>query len=106
MTASQPLRFPVEPRDIPAEKAARRLHLTAAQFAEMLPQLFPRGFPKPDPTTGMFDLEAIDEWRRRRHPHLFLTHPERARDARAVVPRTGGLGSGQRENPLLSRQER
>jgi hypothetical protein len=96
----------VEPRDIPAEKAARRLHLTAAQFAEMLPQLFARGFPKPDPTTGMFDLEAIDEWRRRRHPHLFLTHPERARDARAVVPRTGGLGSGQRENPLLSRQER
>ena len=47
MTASQPLRFPVEPRDIPAEKAARRLHLTAAQFAEMLPSYLREAFPSP-----------------------------------------------------------
>ena len=99
------LRYPVEPRDVPAEKAARRLHLTEPEFWNVLPMLEARGFPKADPTTRMFDLDAIDEWRRRRHPHLFLTHPERARDARAILPRTGGYG-GPRENSILSRQGR
>ena len=56
------IRFPVEPRDVPAEKAARRLHLTRAQFDEVLPELYTRGFPRPDPTTGMYDLKAIDAW--------------------------------------------
>lgn len=99
------LRFRVDPGDVPADKAARRLHLTLAEFEAALPELYARLFPRPDPTTGMFDLEAIDEWRRRRHPNLFLTHPERARDARALLPMTGGNG-GQRENPILSRQRR
>ena len=102
---SSRLRYPVEPRDIPAEKAARRLHLTVSEFQEMLPRLFGRGFPRPDPTTAMFDLDAIDEWRRRRHPQLFLTQPERARDARVLLGNRG-LPGGQRENPLLSRQGR
>ena len=79
------IRFAVEPRDVPMDKAARRLHLTKAEFEELLPQLYARDFPSPDETTGMFDLDAIDEWRRRRYPHLFLTSPEQARDARAVV---------------------
>ena len=79
------LRFPVEPRDVPIEKAARRLHLTKAEFETVLPQLYDRDFPRPDETTGMFDLDAIDEWRRRRHPNLFLTAIEQPRDARAVV---------------------
>lgn len=105
MSASRRLRFSVEPRDVPTEKAARRLHLTETEFRNVLPLLEARGFPKADRTTGMFDLDAIDEWRRRRHPHLFLTHPERARDARAVLPRTGGNG-GPRENSILSRQGR
>ncbi len=65
------VRFPVDPGDIPIEKVARRLHLTEKELREKLPRLFARGFPMPDPDTGMFDLEAIDRWRHRRHPHLF-----------------------------------
>jgi len=102
----QQMRFRVEPRDVPPEMAARRLGKTQSEFEAILPNLFARGFPKPDADTGNFDLDAIDEWRRRRHHHLFLTYPERARDARAVLPRSGGLASGQRENPVLSRKAR
>jgi hypothetical protein len=47
---------------VPAEKAARRLHLTLAEFDAKLPELLARGFPRPDPTTGMFDLKAIEAW--------------------------------------------
>jgi hypothetical protein len=79
------LRYHVDPRDAPAHVAARRIGLTEAQFTEALPQLSARGFPHPDPTTGLFDLDAIDEWRRRRHPQLFHTATELARDAKAVV---------------------
>ena len=73
MTAPRPksIRFRVEPGDVPAEKAARRLHLTLTEFQEKLPRLVKRGFPPADPDTGMFDLEAIDEWRRARNPQLF-----------------------------------
>jgi hypothetical protein len=65
------IRFRVDPGDVPAEKAARRLCLTEAQFLERLPQLLLRGFPAADPTTGMYDLDAIDAWRRQRHSQLF-----------------------------------
>ena len=65
------LRFRVEPGDVPAEKVARRLHLSEAKFCECLPRLLARGFPMPDPDTGMFDLEAVDRWRHRRHASLF-----------------------------------
>lgn len=78
------LRYHVAPRDAPAAVAARVLGLTEAQFSEKLPELLARGFPKADETTNLFDLDAIDEWRRRRHPQLFLTAPEQARDARAL----------------------
>jgi hypothetical protein len=61
------IRFRVDPGDIPADKAARRLHLTPERFAELLPTLLERGFPAADPTTGMFDLDAIDLWRKGRH---------------------------------------
>jgi len=60
------LRFRVDPGDVPAAKAARRLHLTEDRFLELLPRLLTRGFPPADPDTGMFDLEAIDAWRRSR----------------------------------------
>ena len=56
------IRFPVDPRDVPPEKAARRLHLTLAEFNEVKAELFTRGFPRPDPTTGNYDLKAIDAW--------------------------------------------
>jgi hypothetical protein len=67
MLRSNRIRFPVDPRDVPAEKAARRLHLTPSEFHTKLPALLARGFPQPDPTTGMFDLTAIDEWMTARH---------------------------------------
>lgn len=89
------MRFRVEPRDVPPLIAARRLGKSEAEFKLFLPNLIARGFPHPDPDTGNFDLDAIDVWRRSRHPHLFLTEGPRARDARAVVPeRLGGPKSG------------
>ena len=56
------IRFPVAPRDIPAAKAARRLHLTLTEFESALPELLARGFPKADLTTGHYDLFAINAW--------------------------------------------
>ena len=55
-------RFRIDPRDIPVDKVARRLHLTQARFDELLPALHDRGSPRPDPTTGMYDLHAIERW--------------------------------------------
>lgn len=57
--------------DVPAYAAARRMGLSEADFAIALPELLRRGFPSADATTGNFDLEAIDEWRRSRHRQLF-----------------------------------
>ena len=57
-----PIRFKIEPRDVPPSKAARRLGLTPDQFRQKLPQLLNRGFPAPDPTTGNYYLPAIDQW--------------------------------------------
>jgi hypothetical protein len=86
MTPSSRIRFPVDPGDVPPEKAARRLHLTLAEFQEKLPALLQRGFPPPDVTTGMFDLQAIDAWRRGRFPYLFrLTETADARNSREVA---------------------
>jgi hypothetical protein len=67
MLHSSRIRFRVDPRDVPLEKAARRLHLTLGDFQTKLPELLARGFPQPDPTTGMFDLAAIEAWMDARH---------------------------------------
>ena len=61
------VRYKVQPRDVPPKKAARRLHLTEEEFLEKLANLNMRGFPYPDPTTGMYDLVVIDEWMDARH---------------------------------------
>lgn len=82
------MRFKLPPGgDVPPATAARRLGLSLEAFKAALPELQQRTppFPSADPTTGNFDLDAIDEWRRNRHPHLFLTAPQSARDARSVV---------------------
>ena len=73
MPASLPVRFAIEPADIPPEKVARRLHLTPAAFDTLKARLFARGFPLPDPDTGNYDLEAVDRWRKLRpgNRHLF-----------------------------------
>jgi hypothetical protein len=63
MSPSPPeIRFPIEPRDVPPAKAARRLHLTLAEFTAALPDLYRRGFPRPDETTGYYFLPAVDRW--------------------------------------------
>jgi hypothetical protein len=80
------MRFRVEPRDVPADVAARRLGLTRVRFDEVRDQLFAKGFPRPDDITGNYDLDAIDEWRKRRNPHLFGIAPVAvAVDASSVV---------------------
>ena len=80
------MRFRVEPRDVPPEVAARRLGKTFAEFDAALPDLVARGFPQADPTTGNFDLAAIDRWCDARHPHLFGGEiAMQARDAKDVV---------------------
>jgi hypothetical protein len=76
------MRFRLPPGgDVPASVAARRLALTEAEFKTALPSLLARGFPAADPTTGMFDLDAIDEWRRERHKPVHSG----PRDARTVA---------------------
>jgi hypothetical protein len=67
MIEAAQIRYRVDPGDVPPEKAARRLHLTLEHFQELLPRLLARGFPAADVDTGMYDLEAIDSWRRNRH---------------------------------------
>jgi hypothetical protein len=60
------IRLAVEPRLVPAQKAARRLHLTEAEFREKLPELLRAGFPTACSITGHYDLKAIDGWLDRR----------------------------------------
>jgi hypothetical protein len=65
-------RFRLPPgSDVPPVAAARRMGLSLDAFREALPELVSRGSPQADETTGNFDLDAIDAWRRARHPHYF-----------------------------------
>src|SRR5262245_51345491 len=61
------IRHRVDPRDIPPDKAARRLGLPLEQFKCKLVDLLRHGFPSADPTTAMYDLRAIDSWMDDRH---------------------------------------
>jgi hypothetical protein len=45
--------------------------LTPNQFVECRRRLYARGFPVPDETTGLYDIEAIDRWRMRQRPDLY-----------------------------------
>jgi hypothetical protein len=77
----------------PANKAARVLHLTAAEFEAKLPELIARGFPTAEPVTGFYDLKKIDEWLDDPQPRL--TRPQKLRDAAEVFQqRLAGFGSG------------
>lgn len=74
--------------DCPPIAAARVLWLSIEDFQAKLPELVARGFPAPDPTTGNYDMDAINAWRRSRFPHLFadrLTPVTTARNASDVV---------------------
>lgn len=79
-----PVRNKVEPRDGTIAQAARKLHLTVEDFRKKLPELYARKFPKPDPTTGMWDLKAIDRWQDARNPQVFGVD-DSPKDARTVV---------------------
>ena len=88
------IRIRVDPRDVPAEKAARRLGLPLSAFEEIADRLYARGFPHPDPDTGLFDLKAVDDWMDRRSG---LTSNLGPRDAAGVARArlealTGGQG--------------
>ena len=88
-TASS-IRFPVQPRLVPMAKAARRLHLTPAEFEAKAGDLHQYGFPTPCPVTGHYDLKAIDAWLDRRAGLLDKFGPAntlgQARNAAEVVP--------------------
>lgn len=76
------LRFNIEARDVPPKEAAKRIGTSLEDFNAKLPKLIDRGFPRPDPDTGNFDLHAIDRWCDARHGHLFGTGSTvQARDA-------------------------
>jgi len=79
------MRFRIEPRDVPAEVAARRLGMTLAAFEAALPKLTARGFPLADPDTGNYDMHAIDRWCDARHSHLFGVPEVGARNAQTVA---------------------
>jgi hypothetical protein len=94
------LRFKLPPGgDVPPAVAARRLGISLTDFEAKLAELQQRGFPSADPTTGNYDFDAIEEWRKVRHPQLFLTNPQTARNARGVVKeRLRRMHGGLREN--------
>lgn len=56
------VRFPIDPRMIPASKVARRLGLTLRDFEGKLPMLIESGFPAADPILGTYCLQAVDRW--------------------------------------------
>lgn len=98
----QSIRYRVDPRDVPAEKAARRLHLSLSEFRAKLPELTARGFPTADTTTGMFDLVAIDEWMSARHTSGQSSNPGALTGA--GVARNASEVSGERIRRLLNGQ--
>jgi hypothetical protein len=76
------MRFHVDPRDVPPSVAARALGLSLEAFTQKLPALLDRRFPPPDPTTGNFDIRAIEQWQNLRHPQLLgVDKPAAALDA-------------------------
>ncbi|MBL7309228.1 hypothetical protein INQ13_22755 [Escherichia coli] len=82
------IRFRVDPIYAPADKIARRMCLTLSQFTACQRRLFARGFPTPDETTGMYDLEAVDRWRKRQRPDLFPELTGGAAPVEVERPRT------------------
>jgi hypothetical protein len=69
-TMSRPRRIPAR-GDVSASTVADLLGLSAGEFEARLPALQARKFPHPDPTTGLYCIEAVERWRLLRHPQLF-----------------------------------
>lgn len=85
------VRFQVDPRDVPPQKAARRLGLTEDEFDRVKGRLFARGFPRPDPDTCLYDIKAVDDWMDRRSG---LASIAGAKDARGLIARRLGEWNG------------
>lgn len=85
------IRHRVDPRDVPLAKAARRLHLTRDEFRLKLPELIERGFPRPDPTTGHYSLNLIDEWMDARDRRLSRRSSAAIDDPDEVTRRIEGI---------------
>jgi hypothetical protein len=88
---SRPPRIP-ERDDVAVPLVAKLLGMSPDQFALSRGDLERRGFPEPDPTTGLYCIEAVDRWRLRRYLKLFpvLTTAPAAVDAATVfVERMG-----------------
>jgi hypothetical protein len=83
---SRPCRIPDRGDVVPSIVAAR-LGLSLSDFEARRGELVQRGFPKPDVTTGLYCIEAVDRWRLRRHASLFpeLTCAPAALHADSVI---------------------
>ena len=57
--------------DVPASTVAQVLGLSLVDFESKRSELMNRNFPEPDPTTGLYAIEAVHRWRMRRYPKLF-----------------------------------
>ena len=101
---SRPRRIPLR-GDFAAAAVAELLGLSLADFEARRPALRERDFPEPDPTTGLYCIEAVDRWRLRRHPRLFpeLTTAPTAAHADAVFAERMRRLDGQGQDPLLRR---
>ena len=82
---SRPRRIPYR-GDVAPAVVAELLGLSLAEFNARLETLRARKFPEPDPTTGLYCIEAVERWRLLRHPQLFpeLTAAPTAAHAGAV----------------------
>ncbi len=82
---SRPRRIPYR-GDVAPGLVAELLGLSLTEFNAQLEALHARKFPDPDPTTGLYCIEAVDRWRLHRHPYLFpeLTATPTAAHAGAV----------------------
>ena len=82
---SRPRRIPNR-GDVAPSAVAELLGLSLGDFNSSAGALRRRGFPEPDPTTGLYCIEAVERWRLLRHPQLFpeLTGSRTAAHADAV----------------------
>jgi hypothetical protein len=82
---SRPRRIPSR-GDVAASLVAELLGLSVSDFEVRRAALRERGFPEPDPTTGLYCIEAVERWRLLRHPRLFpeLTRAPTAAHAGAI----------------------
>lgn len=82
---SRPRRIPIR-GDVAATTVAELLGLSLAVFETRRVALRERKFPDPDPTTGLYCIEAVERWRLLRYPQLFpeLTVAPSAAHAGAV----------------------